>query len=379
MNLLDVQKANEAKKEFISHISHELKTPINAIIGMIQIASLSLQDCEKAKGYLTKINITSNNLLNLINNILDVSNVDSDKLILTKEPFYFSEVLTLFSSMMNAQAELSNQDFVFIMDKIEDDYLLGDSLRLNQIFGNCLSNSFKFTPPGGKIKLEVSEIEKHANNALFRFIISDTGKGMSEEYIEHMFNPFEQEDNTISRNYGGTGLGMSIAKNLLSLMGGNISVTSKVNVGTIITIDIKFDIYKDTQEQTVEKEREADFTLSHSAEKRVLVVEDNLINSEITCSLLKLIKVEVESAMDGYEAIKLFENSKTGYYDVILMDLHMPELNGYETTKAIRKSVHPDAKNIYIIMMSADSIEQNISNMEYGINDYITKPINIEN
>ncbi|MHB8131247.1 MAG: ATP-binding response regulator, partial [Mobilitalea sp.] len=214
--------------------------------------------------------------------------------------------------------------------------------------------------------------------ALFRFIISDTGKGMSEEYIAHMFNPFEQEDSTISRNYGGTGLGMSIAKNLLYLMGGNISVTSKINVGTIITLDIIFDIYKDTKEQTVEKELEADVTLSHSTENRVLVVEDNLINSEITCSLLKLIKVEVESAMDGYEAIKLFENSKTGYYDTILMDLHMPELNGYETTKAIRNSVHPDAKKIYIIMMSADSIEQNKSNMEFGINDYVTKPINIE-
>jgi PAS domain S-box-containing protein len=376
--LLYVQKANEAKKVFLSHMSHELKTPINAIIGMAQIASRSLDDKEKAENCLEKINTSSRKLLKLINNILDISKIDSDKLILKHEPFHLTDILTPFTSMMNIQAELKSQEFVFLNKNVRDNCLIGDSLRLIQILENCISNSLKFTPLGGKITLEVSEIERHRNKALFQFTISDTGKGMSEEYLDRLFVPFEQEDDTIALKYGGTGLGMSITKELIQLMGGNIQVASKPGIGTTVTIDIVFHTTTDNNLPMESKEGNVEPAEYDCSDIRVLVVEDNDINLEITCEFLNFMKAIAVPVTNGYDAIKLFTSSEADFYQVILMDLQMPELDGYETVKAIRSALHPDAKKVCIVAMTADDFSDNRLSIDSGMDYHITKPLEIE-
>ncbi len=372
---INAQKANEAKKEFLSHMSHELRTPINAIIGMAKIAENSPEDQVRVLNCLDKITISSKNLLEIINNILDMAKIDSNKLKLSYKAFCLSESMNYIASIFRNEAELNRQSFELAVSG------LGDRLRLEQILTNCLSNSFKFTPSGGKIRLELCEEEHHANKALYRFTVSDNGKGMSEDFMDRLFIPFEQEDSSIARRYEGSGLGMSITKDLVTLMGGNIKVASRLGEGAVITIDIVFEIAgagAEAEAEVMQDGKEAktyDFT-----GRRALIVEDNEINQEITCELLKYVKMSVEVAGNGYEAIKLFTNSFARYYDLIIMDLQMPGLNGYDTARAIRGCSHPDADTIMIIALSADAYAEDITfNMENGMNYYVAKPIEPDN
>jgi PAS domain S-box-containing protein len=374
---INSQKANEAKKEFLSHMSHELRTPINAIMGMAQIASNSPEDIEKVTNCLNKITISSKNLLDIINNILDMAKIDSNKLMLTYEAFNLVDCLNTFSSIIRTQTDLNGQKFELILNNIHSIDLIGDRLRLEQILNNCVSNAVKFTPTGGELLLEVSEMESHANKVLYRFRIIDNGIGMSEDFINRIYIPFEQEDSSITRKYGGSGLGMSITKDLVTLMGGNIKVTSSQGVGTTIIIDLVFTISNNiTNETKVCKDKKTDYDFTGS---RVLVVEDNEINLEITCEQLKNVNARVETALNGYEAIHKFTTSPKGYYDLILTDVQMPELNGYETAKAIRSSEHPDAGIITIIAMSADAYADDVTlNADGYMNYHMIKPIDIK-
>lgn len=370
--------ANEAEKNFLSHISHELKTPINAIIGMTQIAANSLEDRDKIDRCLQRIGYASDKLLAMINNILDYSKIDNSKLCLENNPFSIHELLRGYLQLAEMQAELNNQYFTYDLSQILNDCLIGDELRFLQIISNCISNAIKFTPSGGKISFQAIEILQTAENTSFTFVIKDTGKGMSPEYLERIFIPFEQEDLKIFKKYGGTGLGMSIAHSLIHLMGGTIQIESTPNVGTSIEINLTFPICKDRSLLT---KADHDVRLSSSVDyssKRVLVVEDNEINQEITREFLKHIKINVETASDGYEAIKMFNTSNPGYYDIILMDLIMPGLNGYDTTKAIRSLTHPDANKVCIIAMTADNFAEHIKSIEAGMNYHMTKPFDLK-
>ncbi len=375
-----LKNANNAKKEFLSHMSHELKTPINAMVGMAQIGLNSLDDKTKTVNCLKKIDYCSKVLLTLINNILDLSKLDCAKLILLKEPFQISKSLASFYSIIKTQAELSFQKFELIMEDIQDDYLIGDSLRLFQILQNCISNSMKFTPPGGEIVLKVSEIERFTDKADFCFIISDTGKGMSEEFINNLFTAYEQEDKTTSNRYGGTGIGMTIAKELVELMEGRMSVSSKLNFGTTYTIHIVFQIDAEyTNNIDIPLLKRENTPVYDFSGKHILVVEDNEINAEILTELLKQINFQVESAMSGKEAIRLFEMSEKGYYDIILMDLQMPDMDGYETAKAIRSSAHPDATTISIVALTADDFSEEQKSLDSGMDYHIRKTIQPDN
>ncbi len=371
-----LKEANEAKKEFLSHISHELKTPINQIIGMANIASGSLCDQGKVEHCLEQINVSSNRLLTMINNILDSSKKDHDKLTLVQVPFRINELVTKFSDIAKMQAELNHQVFSYDFGSFIDNNLIGDEMRTLQILINCMSNSLKFTPFGGKIHFEVTETERSDKKATFRFIITDTGKGMSKEFMEHLFDPYEQEDISIPQMYGGTGLGMSITHSLLSLLGGSIHVDSKPNEGTKITIDISYQINPILSESDTVIEKQSDWDYNYS-NKRILVVEDNEINQKIVCEILKNIKVKTDVASDGYEAIRLFECSTEGYYDIILMDLIMPGMDGYETTKAIRNSSHPDANKVFIITMTADNFAEHSRSLACGMDYHMTKPFEL--
>jgi PAS domain S-box-containing protein len=246
--MYNLKRANEAKKEFLSHISHEIKTPINAIMGMTQIAQNNIENKEKVISCLNKIDFASGRLLEMINNILDMSKIDSDKLVLVNKPFRVNELLNELEALLSNQAEIQGKDFSLVINGSNDYSVISDSTRLYQILANCVSNALKFTPPGGSIRLEVSEVEKNEDIVKLRFIISDTGIGMSEEFLERIFIPFDQEDSNLIKNYGGTGLGMPIAKNLVQLMGGEISVNSAVGVGT--TFHIHFPLVKMQAEQS---------------------------------------------------------------------------------------------------------------------------------
>jgi signal transduction histidine kinase/CheY-like chemotaxis protein len=375
---LEAQKANEAKKDYLSYMSHELKTPINAILGMTQIAMNSLDDKDKAENCLEKIHLSSKNLLSLIDNVLDTAIIDSGKLLSINEPFHLLKSIAEFSSLMSSQAEIRNIEYRFIYHKMVHDYLVGDNLRIIQILGNCLSNSIKFTPPGGLITLEISEKEHNEKSGLYRFVVTDTGKGMREEYIDRIFEPFEQEDNTIGPNYGGSGLGMSIVKTLIDLMGGIIRVDSTVGVGTTITIDIRLMAVEESIDKPETNNTNTKIPKYDCSGMRVLVVEDNAINLEITIELLTCINIQVDTATNGYDAIKLFEASEEGYYNTILMDIQMPGISGYETSRMMRSSKHPDANKVYIIAMTADNDTNNFSCIQSGMNYHISKPIDID-
>ena len=376
--LMNARQANEAKKEFLSHMSHELRTPLNAINGMAQIAISSMEDRQKVESCLHKISDSSQKLISLVSNILDMSKIDSNKLILNQEQFLLDHILYELSDLMCTQAEMNRLKFNLVLKKLEHNHLIGDPLRLNQIISNCISNSLKFTPAGGYIRLEAEEQGVYGNKAMFCFTITDTGKGMSEEFIERLFIPYEQEDSSITRKYGGTGLGMSITKNLVSLMSGSIQVSSKLGQGTVITILIPFEIYEDAsaypKKLSVPKQREYDFTGCNA-----LVAEDNEVNKEIINEFLKYARIRVDSAECGREAYDKFISSAPGYYKMIFMDIQMPDQTGYETAAQIRASHHPDAKEICIIAMSADAYPEDVTkSLEGGMNYHIAKPLDME-
>ena len=369
------RKAIDSKTDFLNHICHEIKTPINAILGMTQIALNSLSDMDKVKGCLEKIDFSSRNLIELTNNILDTAKHNCNKLYLHYEPFYLLKSIKEFSSTMAVQAEVKGIDYKFIYHKMVHDYLMGDLLRILQILGNCLSNSIKFTPSGGRITLEVFEVEYTDKDSLYRFIIADNGKGMDPDYISHIFEPFDQEDRSIYSRYGGSGLGMSIVKNILDLMGGTILIDSKVDFGTTITVDIRLGIAPMNNAEIDTKQ-----SLWHQPGydfkgMRVLVVEDNEINLEITTEYLRFMNIQVDSVTNGFDAFKQLEESTEGYYAAILIDLQMPGINGYETSSLIRGSGHPDAERIPILAMTADSLIDQSSCIQHGMNYYISKPI----
>lgn len=368
------RNANEAKKEFLYHISHELKTPISGMIGITQIAMNSITDTDKVMQCLDNVNISSQKMLTLINNILDMAKIDSDKLILINEPFSMLKVISEFSSFISSQSEIKNIEYQLILHPAINDYLVGDSLRITQIIGNCLSNSIKFTSSGGQVTLEVWELNCTTKDSLYRFQITDTGKGMDEDYIKRIFEPFDQENQTIGTKYGGCGLGMSITKSLLDLMEGTIQVNSRVGEGTTVTIDIHLRVANTPISEVASPLPKVEYDFEGMC---VLVVEDNEIILEIVTEHLKRVNVHVETASNGNTAIKLFEASKKGYYDMILMDVHMPDINGYEVSRVIRSTNHPDSGHITIVALTADNFVNNFSCIQSGINYHLSKPVDL--
>ncbi len=371
-------KANESKSDFFARVSHELRTPINAIVGISEIAKKSVDNGEKMKESLEKIETSSKLLLSIVNDILDISAIENAKMKITSEPFEIQKILDGVRNIYEMQCKNKGIDFV-IVSELEDARFKGDELRIKQILLNLVSNAYKFTSAGGEIKLEAYRLGTAYETTNVRFVVSDTGAGMSQDMLGRLFVPFEQESPSTAKTHGGSGLGMPITKNLVDMMGGQISVESTLGQGTIFMVDLPFEeLDMDEIPGAVDLDEisldDIDFT-----GMRILLAEDNELNAEIAVDLLNMLNLEVDVVKDGEEAVERFLASEPGYYRTILMDIQMPKMNGYEASKVIRKSEHPHAKKIPIVAMTANSSREDITAaMSAGMSGHIPKPIDTE-
>ena len=365
--MLSAERANTAKSTFLSRMSHEIRTPLNAIIGMTAIAAASVKDPPRVEDCLSKISFSSKHLLTLINDVLDMSKIESNKMILQIEPFDIFEVINGFVSTVYAQAKAKQIDFEETMEGFgADTVFIGDSLRLNQILINLSSNALKFTGSGGKIRLNVSLLAVNGATNTIRFLLSDTGIGMTKEAIDRIFQPFEQADASIAKRFGGTGLGMSITKNLVELMGGEIHIESALGAGTTCIVDLPFNR---AGESAVS---EPDFSPQRL---RALIVDDEQQVCEQASILLEKVKIQTEWCLSAIKAAdRVKELHRQGQnFDFCLIDWKLPEMDGVALTRLIRREV---GNGLPIIMISAyDISEIEEEAREAGVNGFLSKPL----
>ena len=366
--------ASEAKTEFLSNMSHDIRTPINGIMGMTAIARKSVDDPEKVSDCLEKIDDASGHLLSLINDVLDMSRIERGKTQLAHSPMSVQTVAENCATIIGGQME--GRDLTLETDiAVEHPRVIGDELHLRQILINILGNCVKFTPDGGRISLSLKELPKDESSALYRFVIADTGIGMKEDFLSRIFDPFAQEESGARTNYKGTGLGMSITKQFVDLMGGSIDVQSEYGKGSTFTVEIPMEI----DAAAAAAEEAVELAPADLNGMRILLVEDNELNQEIACELLEDEGAIVKVACNGQEAVEEFVNTPPGTYDVILMDVMMPVLNGLEATRTIRAARRKDAKTIPILAMTANAFEEDRQKvLAAGMNAHLSKPIDID-
>ncbi len=370
----EAKSASQAKSDFLSHMSHDIRTPINGIMGMTDIAMKNIGNDDKIRDCLNKISGSSQHLLGLINDVLDMSRIESGKTRVKHESFDMRTCIDNCISIIGGQLATRDLEMVRKLSKFQHPCLIGDELHLRQIFINILGNSVKFTPDGGKIFFRAWEKESTDEKALYRFELADTGIGMKEEFLPHLFEAFAQEDDGTRTTYKGTGLGMAITKEFVELMGGTIEVESKLNVGTEFAIEIWFDIDQNARIGESMVDVQIDLVVM-----KVLLVEDIELNMEIAQCMLEDEGAEVTPAMNGQEAVDAFSMNPSGTFDIIIMDIMMPVMDGITAAKTIRAMEREDAKTIPIIAMTANAYEEDIQKThDAGMNAHLSKPIDID-
>ncbi len=370
----EAEVANEAKTTFLLNMSHDIRTPLNGIIGMLDIADHFPDDLEKQKECREKVRNASKILLELVNDVLDRSKLESGEVVLEHVPFDVNSIMKDTYTSVSKLAEDARVEIVEEEICVEHVKLLGSPLHFKRILINIISNAIKYNKEHGKVYITLKEIETNDNVSTIEFICRDTGIGMSEEFMQHLFEPFTQEDQSARSSYSGTGLGMSIVKSIVDKMNGTITVQSKKNEGSTFDVIIPFEI--DYSESTFVDQDNEELEEYSIEGLNILLVEDNDLNMEIAEFLLKNKGVNIIQAKNGQEAIDVFKNSKPYEIDAILMDVMMPIMNGYEATKAIRLLDREDAKDIPIIAMTANAfIEDKIKATEAGMSGYISKPL----
>ena len=377
------ETANRAKSTFLSNMSHDIRTPMNAIIGFTTLAVSSIDNKNKVKDYLSKILSSSNHLLSLINDILDMSRIESGKIHLEETEVSLSEVLHDLKTIISGQIYAKQLElYVDAMDVANEDVYC-DKTRLNQVLLNLLSNAVKFTPAGGTVSVRLKQFPGPTKgSALYEFRIKDNGIGMSQEFVQKIFSPFERErTSTVSRTQG-TGLGMAITKNIVDMMGGTVEVQTEQGKGTEFTVRLPLRIQ--SAHRRVEKIPEPESPALPAAraefrDRRILLVEDNELNSEIAAEILSQYGFQVDTAKNGAEAVEKVQHSKPGDYDLVLMDVQMPVMNGYEATKRIRGLSDPALAKITILAMTANAFEEDKRKaLECGMDGFLSKPIVVE-
>lgn len=387
--LRQAERASKAKTAFLNSMSHDIRTPLNAIMGFTQMAAASLEDREKITRCLDKIKISSEHLLALINDVLEMSRIESGKVQIELGVVSLRKVINGLQYMFEEQAWKKDQVLLFDTDDIENSRVLADELRLNQVLINCVSNAIKFTPDGGTITVKVSQSAgSRAGYGLYTFSVRDTGIGMSPDFMESIFTAFSREQASTVNSVQGTGLGMAIAKNLVDLMDGTITVSSEKNKGSefIISLELEINDYKESEPEVssecITKMIECDMNSDIKSPLEgmsILLVEDNELNREIAEVLLSSLGARVELAEDGDIAIEKVGRESDGVYDLILMDIQMPRLNGYEATAAIRKLPDSQKAEVPIIAMSANAfLEDRKAALAAGMNDHVAKPVDVK-
>ena len=374
------QEANMAKTAFLSSMSHEIRTPMNAIIGL---NNLALQDetlSKETREYMEKIDGSARHLLGLINDILDMSRIESGRMILRREEFSLHDMLDQIGTMVMSQCSDKGLRFTSHTDPSVYDYYIGDDMKLKQILLNILSNAIKFTEAPGEVVLSVEQTAVFHDQSTLKFVVRDTGIGMDPSFIPKIFDSFTQEDSSRHNKYGSTGLGMAITKNIVEMMNGTISVESEKGVGSAFTVIVT--LKNCDQEAAAAHEGQHPHEAKNRVElagRRFLLAEDILINAEIMKHLIGVKEAEIEHAGNGRVAVEMFERSEPGYYDAVLMDVRMPEMDGLEAASAIRASDHPDAKKIPIIAMTANAFDEDMQrSLQAGMNAHLSKPVEPE-
>ena len=370
------ERANRAKSSFLSNMSHEIRTPMNAIVGIIAIAKGHENEPEKVKEYLSKIDTSSRVLLGIINEVLDMSAIESSKITLAAEVFSFTAVVDSITAIYEGQCRTKGVSFV-VHNTMISDAVIGDKLRVNQILMNLVSNAFKFTDCGGTIVMAFGETIRSENSVTVNLTVSDSGCGMSAEMMSRLFKPFEQENPDTVQKYGGSGLGLSITKNLIDLMHGTITVQSKKGKGTVFSVSIPF-IKADLSESAGILHKEAEHVYDFTG-CRFLLAEDNELNREIAVELLSSVHAVTDTAENGKIAADMFASSMPGTYCAVLMDMRMPVLDGVRAARLIRSLPHPQAETIPIIAMTANAYKEDVDAcIDAGMNAHLSKPIEPE-
>lgn len=370
---VNADTASKAKSEFLSRMSHEIRTPMNAIIGMTDIAMSVIDNKERTLDCLHKIDTSTKYLLSLINDILDMSRIESGKMKISNEKFDLTKLIEELDVLIRPQTEVKGLDFEIETD-YHTPYLIGDELRISQVLINLLGNALKFTPEGGTVTLGMHEVLFEKDLSAICFSVKDTGIGINEENINRIFEAFEQEEADTAHKYGGTGLGLAISNNLVKLMGGNLTVESEENKGAEFFFTLTFPIY-DAPVEEEEKELEK---ISFEG-KQILVVEDNELNAEIVQTILEMEGCVVTLAENGKKAVDIYQKEDAYHFDCILMDIRMPVMNGMEATRCIRTSDKEDARTVPIVALSANAFDEDTKkSIECGMNGHLAKPINVD-
>ncbi len=376
--VLTANRANESKSEFLARMSHEIRTPMNAIIGMTNIVKRNLAnadiDPENVLRQVRQIETSSKHLLGLLNDILDISKIEAGKIELDMERFDLTQLVETIESIIRPRCQEKNITFSVLLEAGASTSFISDPLRLRQVLINLLGNAVKFTPECGSVTFHLRELERENGSALIEFTVSDTGIGIAEDHYDKLFQPFEQAGSQITRQYGGTGLGLSISRSIVRLLGGDITVASTLGTGS----SFRFALWLQEADMPAEHAPHA-AQVSGLAGKRILLVDDVAINRIIVVELLDALELAIDEAQDGTEAVEKFAASPEGYYDLILMDVLMPHMDGYEASRAIRRLDRSDARTVPIIAMTANAFREDVDMaIASGMNAHMAKPLEYE-
>ena len=373
------QVASNSKTMFLSNMSHDIRTPMNAILGFAALLEKDAEKPFKVREYTKKIMASGQHLLSLINDILDVSKIESGKVVLTIGEFTIGDLVTSVDTIIRPMANEKEQNLHTSVTGIKHEYLEGDETRLNQVLINLLSNAVKYTPKGGNIWFRIIGLEQHSSQfEHIRIEVEDNGYGMTEEYLKTIFEAFTRAENSTTNKVQGTGLGMAITKNIVELMGGTITVSSQVDKGSLFRVELELRILDEQDEKKKEDEAAEDMEEISLEGLHLLAAEDNEINAEILSELLNIEGVSCEIVENGKIAAERFADSEEGKFDAILMDVQMPVMNGYEATRAIRALKRDDAVQIPIIAMTANAFAEDKYALNAGMNAHVAKPIDMK-
>ena len=374
--LVAAQEANRAKTAFLSSMSHEIRTPMNAIIGLNDLALRKETLDADTRQYLEKIGASAAHLLDLINDILDMSRIESGNMVLKNEAFSLREVLKRINDMVTTQCDYKGLDYSCSISADAHDNFTGDATKLKEILINILSNAIKFTDAPGSVSLRVEQTAVFEKQSTLKFVVKDTGVGMDSAFIPKVFDTFSQEYDSRTNRYGSTGLGMAITKNIVETMNGSISVESEKNVGTEFTVIIPF---RTAEEKAAVARTENNIKAADLNGKRILLAEDVIINAEIMKEVLTVKGAVIDHAENGKAALDMFAAGEEGYYDAVLMDIRMPEMDGLEATEKIRALNRADAKRVPIIAMTANAFDGDVQrSLQAGMNAHLSKPVSPE-